>query len=368
MKGLESAHGICFHIRKVLGFVGLMGVVLCAEMAQGVSVVPIPDSTPASFSAKKLAPHLLVDPDYYCWGMSVLQWTDGTYHGYYARWPKALGFNAWLTHCEIAHAVSDRPEGPFVTTGAVVASRNPDGWDVMNAHNPCVCVAEGKIFLYYISNKLDAKTTEAWISDKANRRTIRDAQCTGVAMATTPEGPFLRAKEVVVEPHGIFKAIAVNPAVIYQDGQFVMIIKGDDAAKEGRNRIQLVGHSKKASGPFKFADTPVYDKSQTEDACLWYDSEEKLYKMVCQVLGGKNLFLFTSPDSYEWSEGSPAIFLKKAIPLDNGQEWKPRRLERPFVLLNKKGKPSMLYVSILDKGIAGNVALSLQADSETTKP
>lgn len=324
--------------------------------------VPIPASVRKSFQQKELAPHVLVDPEYYCWGMSVIRWSDGKYHGYYARWPKSLGFNAWLTHCEIAHAVSDRPEGPFKTTGPVVTRRNPDGWDVMNAHNPNVCVVNGKIFLYYISNKLDPKTTEAWISDWANRRTIRDSQCTGVAMATSPEGPFTRAKKVTVEPHGSFKAIAVNPAVIYQDGQFVMIIKGDDSTKEGRARIQLVGHSKKATGPFKFADTPVYDKRQTEDACLWYDQDEKLYKMVCQVLGGRDLFLFTSKDSYTWKEGTPPVFMKKVIPLDNDSGWKPRRLERPFVLLDKKGKPAMIYVSILDKNISGNIAIPLKSN------
>jgi hypothetical protein len=107
---------------------------------------------------------VLADPDRFVWGFTVMKWTDGKHHGYYARWPKKLGFNAWMTDCEIAHAVADKPEGPFRTTGTVIESRHAEGWDVVNAHNPAVCVAEGKVCLYYISNLawFSSKDSKAW--------------------------------------------------------------------------------------------------------------------------------------------------------------------------------------------------------------
>ena len=46
------------------------------------------------------------------WGGSLVKGDDGLYHMYYSRWPKKLGW-AWVTHSEIAHAVSVSPFGPF---------------------------------------------------------------------------------------------------------------------------------------------------------------------------------------------------------------------------------------------------------------
>lgn len=327
----------------------------------------IPADSRTAFEAQRPAPHVLADPDYFCWGLTVIHWTDGKYYGYYARWPKAKGFNAWLTHCEIAHAVADHPEGPFITQGTVVDSRHLEGWDIVTAHNPSVCVAQGKIHLYYISNKLrgefEQKSEGEFPSDewlKKNRREIvRNRQCIGVASADTPAGPFVRSPKPVVVPHGRFKNIAVNPAVIYRDGTFIMIAKGDDVRRDGWFRIQLVGHADHAAGPFIFQDEPIYDKAQTEDACLWYNRETEQYNMVCHVMGKRDLALFTSRDSMIWEPGSPPVFMKKIIPLDDGTDWKPQRLERPFVLTDERGRPIMIYVSVMDKGGTGNIAIPL---------
>ena len=50
---------------------------------------------------------------YYNWGTSILKGDDGKYHMFYSRWKKDYGFYGWLTHSEIAHAVSDHPAGPW---------------------------------------------------------------------------------------------------------------------------------------------------------------------------------------------------------------------------------------------------------------
>ena len=47
----------------------------------------------------------------------------------------------------------------------------------------------------------------------------------GVAVANNPNGPFVRYKCPVVEPDDIlFKNIAVNPAVVYNNNKYTMII------------------------------------------------------------------------------------------------------------------------------------------------
>ena len=63
---------------------------------------------------------------------------------------------------------------------------------------PSVCVADGKIALYYISNNLSeaAKAdgeamppSEKWLN--RNGKLFRNSQCIGVTIADQPEGPFI---------------------------------------------------------------------------------------------------------------------------------------------------------------------------------
>jgi len=53
-----------------------------------------------------------VDPEYNIWCGSEIKGDDGKYHLFYSRWPRNLGHIAWVTHSEVAHAVSDSPFGP----------------------------------------------------------------------------------------------------------------------------------------------------------------------------------------------------------------------------------------------------------------
>lgn len=310
---------------------------------------------------------VLAEPDYYVWCFSAVKWTDGKYHGYYARWPKALGFDAWISHCEVAHAVADKPEGPYKFVNVVLEKGNPKGWDVINAHNPWICVADGKLCLYYISNDMRGKYEQAtngcypdtaWFN--ANHTTVRNSQRIGVAIATSPEGPFVRSAAPVVEPHGMFKNIAVNPAVLYHDGKYTMIMKGDDVRRDGWFRIQLVGHSDRAEGPFKFEEKAVYDKAPTEDACIWYNQHTKMYYMACHVMGKRDLALLVSNDSYSWRLADNPLFMKKQIVLDDGTVWAPDRVERPFVLTDEEGKPIMLFVAVSDGDRSGNIAIPIE--------
>ncbi|VGO16339.1 hypothetical protein PDESU_04930 [Pontiella desulfatans] len=326
---------------------------------------PLPFEVKSTFAERKTTAHVFADPGYRIWGMAVIQWADGKYHGYYARWPEALGHDGWMTHCEIAHAVADQSEGPFQYVNTVLESRNPDGWDVNNAHNPAICVVDGKICLYYIANDLrplykgDFKTDYPdmeWF--QANRKLVRNAQRIGVAIASDPAGPFVRSKEPVVVPHGRFINIAVNPAVCYVDGTYTMIMKGDDANKPDTwFRIQLVGHSQFPEGPFTFQQQPVYSKKQTEDAGIWFDQKAGRYYMACHVMGKRDLALFSSNDGKLWQPDRQRVFMKKQFRLADGSVWKPDRVERPFILTDDSGKPVMLYLAVADKDINGNIAV-----------
>lgn len=345
-----------------------------AAVKKGMVMTPsvVPVQVRGNFHTQSVGANVLVDADYFIWGVTAMHWHDGKVHIYYSRWPKRYGFGAWLTHCEIAHAVGNRAEGPFRTTGTVIASRHLDGWDRVNAHNPSVCVVDGRIYLYYISNKLagefDAPSGEGYPSDawllKNRGKVVRNRQCIGVASATQPSGPFSRADHPVVEPHGLIKNIAVNPAVSYQNGKFIMIVKGDDVRRGGSYRIQLVGASDKAFGPFTFQKKAIYDKAQTEDACIWYDQQEGVFHSLLHVMGQPVLVHLTSSDGIKWSEAEPFIFMQKQFKLSDGSTWKPKRVERPFVLTDEKGRAQWIYLAIYDQGNSGNVVIPFEQSLE----
>ena len=120
----------------------------------GEMVQPVPES------------YVFQDPAYFTWGGSVVAGKDGKYHMLYARWHKTLGFSAWVTDSEIAHAVADKLEGPYVTTGTVLKRRGHSFWDGMTTHNPTVIEKDGKYYLYYMgtTGPVDIKqpTKEQW--------------------------------------------------------------------------------------------------------------------------------------------------------------------------------------------------------------
>ena len=47
----------------------------------------LPASVKTNFFDRERGEHVLVDPDYKIWGLSVIKWKDGKYHAYYSRWP-----------------------------------------------------------------------------------------------------------------------------------------------------------------------------------------------------------------------------------------------------------------------------------------
>lgn len=357
-------------MKKTVPILGgfMLGASLTVKGADTITLKPIPLAAKENYYGRTVGPHVLADPDYRIWGVNVIRWTDGKYHAFYARWKEHYGFHGWIRFSEIAHAVSDHPEGPFFTTGTVIENRHADGWDMVNAHNPAVCVAEGKILLYYIANDFreelenegEARPPSEQFLNKHWSK-VRNKQRIGVAMADRPEGPFARHPLPVVEPDGrLFKNMAVNPAVHFRNGRYTMIMKGDSVDREDWYRIQLVGHSDKPEGPFTFQKTPIYTETQSEDACIWYNERTRQYNSIIHVFGS-TLARLVSDDGIQWEKADPFHFTQKQFRMADGTIWKPARVERPYVLTDDKGKPMMLYLAVWDEehNLNANIAVPL---------
>ena len=103
---------------------------------------------------------VLQSDDYYTWGASPIKGNDGLYHLYYSRWKKEYGFLAWVTHSEIAHAVSKEAKGPYYFSDLALPARGATYWDGLNTHNPTIHFFNGKYYLYYTGNTGDGQSQD----------------------------------------------------------------------------------------------------------------------------------------------------------------------------------------------------------------
>ena len=92
---------------------------------------------------------------YWIWGSSVIKGNDGKYHMFADFWESDLGFETWVTNTEIAHAVSDTPEGPYIFSDMALTRREPSYFDGCSVFNPSVLEYEGMYYLYYVGTTYD---------------------------------------------------------------------------------------------------------------------------------------------------------------------------------------------------------------------
>ncbi len=334
------------------------------ESSVRASVLPL--QAHQGFLNQHIAPQVLSDENYFVWCVSALRWTDGKIHAYYSRWPKKYAWRGWRTRSEIAHAVADSPEGPFRTTATVISCRNPGGWSGINAHTPSARVINGKIHIYYVANQIgefyqgtpeQRLPGDDWLN--ANMRSVHLSQRIVVAVADQPEGPFVTSDKPVFTPKPPFKDVVCNPAVVEHNGKCIMIVKGDDARHEKPFRIQCVATADNPLGPFEQLDKPILEDVSTEDACIWYDEKRRQFRSVVHVLHDPRLVELVSDNGRDWRKAEPFLFMRKEFQLSDGSNWKPDRVERPFVLTDEMGTPQWLYVGVKQGDLSANIAVQI---------
>lgn len=301
------------------------------------------------------------DPDYYIWCGSVTLGDDRKYHMYYSRWPRRLGFNAWVTHSEIAHAVADSPQGPFQHVGVVLPRRGPEYWDGLNTHNPTVLRAGDRYYLYYMGNTGDDQPM------KTLNWTHRNNQRIGVAVAESPYGPWQRFDRPVVDvsadPDAPDALMTSNPAVARRpDGGYLMVYKA--VAKKrpmpfGGPVVHLTATADSPTGPFTKQLKPIFTAPGTdfpaEDPFVWYDYEARRYLAVVKDFkgyftgAGKSLALWESENGFDWRLSAYPLVSRVEIVWKDGRQQKLNSLERPQLLFGPDGRPHSLLAAVDDE-------------------
>ena len=314
------------------------------------------------------------DSTYYNWCNSIIKDDDGTYHLFYSRWPKSIGFYSWLTHSEIAHATASKPEGPY-RMGKTVLKARKGYWDSVTAHNVNVKKFDDNYYMYYTStNTGKEKLSENDLVEAAKTGyshkywpLLRSNQRTGVAMAQSLEGPWERMDKPMIEPHGPIGTVTVNPAICRgEDSKYYLIIKGDDVKSSKPRLIQAIGTSDSPTGPFRLEDKPAFADIPTEDVSMWYDKNRKRYYAIFHAHGGNFIGLITSEDGVNWQKAKHYEVCKKEVPLKDGTVMKVDRMERPFVYV-ENGVPTLLSFGVKKGNDAFIVFFKLTEPKEKQK-
>lgn len=321
--------------------------------------------------------HLTVEPitednifkteGYNNWGASIIKDEDGIYHMFYSRWKEEYTFKGWLTHSEVAHAISKSSAGPWTYQETVLKGkgRGHGYWDEITAHNPKIKYFEGKYYLYYIATNMGGKNiSEQELIETAqtgynhpNWKVLRPNQRTGVAVSNSLYGPWERLEHPIIEPSGPITTLTVNPAIDQaKNGKYYLIVKGDKPNETRFIRNQAIAISDSPVGPFEMQEKPVIDYLDTEDMSLWYDDTRERFYGVFHA----HTFIgfVTSKDGIHWEKAKQYKLMPKLIKMKDGKEIKPDRMERPFIYL-ENGIPVTLSLGVMIGENSYNVHIPL---------
>jgi alpha-L-fucosidase len=296
--------------------------------------------------------NILKTEGYYNWGASIIKGPDNQYHLFYSRWKKNLKFTAWLTHSEIAHATSDKPGGPWKYQSTVLQSRGPGYWDAITAHNPKIKFFEDKYYLYYVSTNLgDKEYNEQDLIETArvgyshpNWAILRPNQRTGVAVAESLNGPWIRKDQPLIEPSGPIETLTVNPAVTKgKDGKYYLVVKGDKPNETRFIRDQAMAISDYPDQDFVIQDKPVIDYLDTEDMSIWYDQKRDYFYGVFHA--HSFIGMVSSKNGTDWKKATEYSIFPKKIATKDGSFLTPDRLERPFMYI-ENDEPQVLSLAV----------------------
>lgn len=249
------------------------------------------------------------DPIYQIWCGSMIEGDDGKFHLFYSRWPAALGHKAWVSHSEVAHAVANKPGGPYQHVDVTLPARSGNFWDGDCTHNPTVHRFDGKYYLYYMGTTAEAETKPGVMSmDHRNHQRI------GVAVANSSAGPWKRFDHPLIDVgnEDAHDAVMIsNPSVTQRpEGGYLMVYKSVakklPAPRHGPV-VHLTATSDSPTGPFIKQNKPIFTAEDcefpAEDPYIWHQ-DDHYFAIVKDMKGhftnaGQSLALFESPNGFD---------------------------------------------------------------------
>ena len=306
---------------------------------------------------------------WYVWGATLTQADDGLFHLLFSRWPTARGFNAWVSHSQIARATAEEPFGPFTFRGVAMEGRGGNSWDAHCVHNPTLLRGDDRYFLYYMGTR---RGDDWWQT--------RNRQRIGVAVASHPAGPWQRFEQPLIETDETRwdSLMCSNPTCARgSDGRFYLLYKGvgrrDEPPRGGPIVCGLaVGDS--PLGPFVKHPEPVITHPKAtwvaEDPFLWYEEGQfhclvKDFQGTMTRAGHNHMVLLESDDAISWRITPRRWIVPRRLDFADGESRTVALLERPQIWLDQ-GRPAVLFCAcrIEDSGPSMIVPIPLSKNRE----
>ncbi|NWK55263.1 hypothetical protein HW115_06550 [Verrucomicrobiaceae bacterium N1E253] len=285
------------------------------------------------------------DPEFHIWGCSPIMDIEGKVHLFVARWSSKHNHFAWKTHCEIAHYVGNKPEGPFEFSDIVVQGTGGDEWDSKSPHNPCIRKVDDKYVLLYIAN---------------SGKPFPASQRIGMKISDSLYGPWKKIGKdgMVLAPSTDPKSWTHksgcgvnNPAFVKSDdGRYFLYFKSQTLEEKPKKMGLAIAD--KLEGPYIIQETPVTNnKSVIEDGYA-FRYNNHFFMITTDNHGMFNRgggLLWRSKNGLTFDHVEPAFLLMdQYIPKSmfikptfvKGNNYK---FERPQVL-SIEGKPSYIYM------------------------
>ncbi|BAX78466.1 glycoside hydrolase family protein [Labilibaculum antarcticum] len=342
------------------------------------------------FDFQKLLPekfdksNIISEKDYNVWGTNVLKGKDGKYHAIYSRWLKSRGHHGWVTHSEIAHAVSDKLTGPYKFKNVVLPARGNEFWDGDCTHNPHVIEQDGKYYLYYMGNHGSGywqKTPDdrkPSIKDDAEWWVNRNNQRVGLAVTNDLNGEWKRFDKPLIDVTGNRMMTSTPTISKRNDGKFLLIykyVKPHPKFKNGKV-IHVTATSISPMGPFEDTGIPFITHPSAsfaiDDHLEWIFNGN--YYCIAKDSRGAwsdypdgSTMLFESDDmGLDWKPAKNFLVLKAGeIKWTDGSVTKTERTADMPKFYMEDGVPKALIIAILPKD--SEISYSLVIPLKKTK-
>jgi hypothetical protein len=273
------------------------------------------------------------------------------------------GFKGWCKYSEIAHAVSDKLNGPYKYVSTILkGDGDPGHWDRFTMHNPQIRKFGNYYYLYYISNSFDStlrfkdesKMTKDWKHWLQYNCTQKIGVIKAKSIADLVNGKYEKSPAPLMVPDNINTfEVATNPTVTEgPDGKYYMMYKS--RKPNVGNLTFWMAKSDKPDGPFKMIGE-VFTSAEMacEDPCIWYDKKRKRFYAAAKYYSNSKklvpqfgaMALITSVDGLKWQAAAHPLISLREMKMKDGKKTELAHLERPFVVTDKNGQPLALYAA-----------------------
>jgi hypothetical protein len=265
----------------------------------------------------------------------------------------------WALASEIAYAVSDKPEGPYQHVNIALSPRGFNAvtghkyWDADVTHNANALFHNGKYYLFYTGQYGNGRSYPMHRNHQRIGLAIAEKP---QGPWTRFEQPIVDISE---DSTAFDSLCVTNPAAcIRPDGGVVLIFKAVqylEGKEMGGNVRYGVAIADSPEGPYLKAQGRIFEADQAdhhwmvaEDPFIWFSKKygQRYYAIARDVVGtftgsSGGICLFESNDGLAWKPAHFPKVLDRRFKLSNGS-LSEKNIERPAILFENE-EPVLLF-------------------------